>query len=765
MRNLLGRIIRRNGCIRATAARPRSMGAFPIRRVAEEPDGVIKSGCIYEFGPFRFEPGTRRLLKENTPIALAPKAFDLLQLLIENRDRAMTKSEILAALWPGMHVEDGSLAFQVSVLRKALGPEANTFIETVPRHGYRFNARVMVHPVLETQACSRDEVSHQHPGAGIGSVMPSSSPAGLRMRLSRLFLALVVVGAIPVVLYILPRTGTTAAPARPIPLTSFRGFEVNPALAPDATRVAFAWNGESQDNFDIYVAAIPSGAPLRLTSHVADDVSPAWSPDGRTSAFLRRLNGEKAELMLISAVRGPELKLADVHETPWFAPRKPTTIAWAPDGSWIAVAHVDSGGGREAIYGFSITGEKRRLTFPPPGVRDSMPALSPDGRTLAFCRLLGGFVSDIWLVPLDANLRPSGKERPLTNNKRWSARPVWTPDGRAILHVFGDDASQGREIRKIDVAEPLKSAKIAISDAVSEIALGRHLIYSRYVEDTNIWRAELPKGRAQPVEAELFITSTRMDQTPQYSPDGSKIAFMSARSGSRELWVCNADNTDPVRFTFFNGPLVGHPSWSPDGQRIIFHARLEGPTDLVVVPAAGGAHKRMTVNGWEDHFPSYSRDGRWIFYSSKQSGDLEIWKMPADGGEPVQITHVGRAQNPARAPNEIDLFYHSHRDPGEIWRIPVHGGSPVKIAGPLQRFPVGFTVTSQGLYYGAPPHAGEQRFIRFFSFSNGQDWPVVLAGRPFHSGISVSPDGRYIIFDQYDESGSDLMLVENLQSQ
>ena len=98
-----------------------------------------------------------------------------------------------------------------------------------------------------------------------------------------------------------------------------------------------------------------------------------------------------------------------------------------------------------------------------------------------------------------------------------------------------------------------------------------------------------------------------------------------------------------------------------------------------------------------------------------------------------------------------------------IWSIPIQGGQPVKIAGPTQRFPVGFTVTSEGIYYGAPPHAGEQRFIWFLSFSTGRNNPVVIAKRPFHSGISVSPDSSYIIFDQYDESGSDLMLIENFR--
>ena len=135
--------------------------------------------------------------------------------------------------------------------------------------------------------------------------------------------------------------------------------------------------------------------------------------------------------------------------------------------------------------------------------------------------------------------------------------------------------------------------------------------------------------------------------------------------------------------------------------------------------------------------------------------------MSTEGGDAVQITTSGGAHNPAESPDGKTVFYHLFQDPGEIWRIPVQGGEPVRMAGPTHRFPVGYTVTAEGLYYGAPPHAGEQRFIRFFSFATGQNKPIVAAKWPFHSGMSVSPDSRYIIFDQYDVSGSDLMTIEN----
>ena len=73
------------------------------------------------------------------------------------------------------------------------------------------------------------------------------------------------------------------------PLTSYSGIERQPSFSPDSSQVAFSWDGDKQDNFDIYVKVIGPGAPLRLTTHASPDFSPAWSPDGRQIAFLRAL--------------------------------------------------------------------------------------------------------------------------------------------------------------------------------------------------------------------------------------------------------------------------------------------------------------------------------------------------------------------------------------------------------------------------------------------------------------------------------------------
>src|SRR5262245_22539529 len=98
---------------------------------------------VYEFGPFRLDLKERLLLRENESVSLIPKAFDLLVALVESGGRLVEKDELMRRVWPDSFVEEGNLAQNISLIRKALGEsETAKFIETVPRRGYRFIASV-----------------------------------------------------------------------------------------------------------------------------------------------------------------------------------------------------------------------------------------------------------------------------------------------------------------------------------------------------------------------------------------------------------------------------------------------------------------------------------------------------------------------------------------------------------------------------------------------------------------------------------------------
>ena len=139
---------------------------------------------------------------------------------------------------------------------------------------------------------------------------------------------------------------------------------------------------------------------------------------------------------------------------------------------------------------------------------------------------------------------------------------------------------------------------------------------------------------------------------------------------------------------------------------------------------------------------------------------MEIWRMPAAGGDPVQLTTTGGSV-PAEGVGGT-LFYLS-QDATRLRSMPVNGGVASDVAGPLHPYPTGFAITPGGAYYAAPPHAGDSRFIRFLSFTTAKDRPVTMANHPFYLGMTVSPDEKYILFDQMDEFDHDLMVVSNFR--
>jgi Tol biopolymer transport system component len=160
---------------------------------------------------------------------------------------------------------------------------------------------------------------------------------------------------------------------------------------------------------------------------------------------------------------------------------------------------------------------------------------------------------------------------------------------------------------------------------------GNRLAYVRSVEDSNIWRIPGPKSNTRTVPPEKWIASTEWDGEPQYSPDGKKIVFSSARSGTMELWTCDSHGRKPAQLTSLGSPIAGSPRWSHDSRWIAFDAPKSGNTHVFVISVDGGAPRQLTQGATNNARPSWSSDGKWVYFGSNRSGDWQVWKMPAQG--------------------------------------------------------------------------------------------------------------------------------------
>ena len=550
-----------------------------------------------------------------------------------------------------------------------------------------------------------------------------------------------------------------------VPLTTYPGREFQSAFSADGKQIAFVWGGESEGNADIYVRRIEGGNWVRITNQPGDDVNPVWSPDGGTIAFYRS-SADGDGVFLVPSLGGAERKLVDTWANRFgFGPH--TWLDWSPDGKWLVVSDKSSAAEPFSLFLISSeTGEKQRLTFPPAAVvGDCSPAFSPDSRFVAFVRVSGAVVGEVYRVPV-----AGGEPKQLTFAGSGASTLAWTLDGREI--VFSKRYSGKSYLFRVP-AEGGSSQWLTSTGSDAQFpAFSRHqnrLAWTQNTSNTDIVRLALKSssrsGTAAIKTLSNLIASTAIEVSPRYSPDGRRIVFVSGRSGSDEIWLCGRDGENPIQLTSFRGPLAGSPSWSPDGHQIAFDCRPDGNPDIFIVNSEGGQPRRLTSEPSEDVVPSWSRDGQWVYFTSNRSGGLQIWKMPARGGAPIQITKNGGFE-PQESPDGQWLYFTRDRGSSAVWRIPVKGGEETPIFDFREKnYSRSWTVTNEGIYF-VVAESLVQSYIKFANSADGSVRTVASLDGNLHggvSGISISPDGTWLLVPLVTQRGSDLMMIENFR--
>jgi len=709
----------------------------------------VSPGQFYEFGPFRLDPVGGVLLRGGRMVSLPPKVLNTLVVLVENHGRLVEKEKLLRSIWPDTYVDDNSLMHNISVLRRTLGnsPEGRPYIETAPRRGYRFTTAVRI------------------TGAGPATVSPPPQIRLLRRFGPIAVAALCVVVLLPAAVWVELR-GPTALPLKISPLTSYPGTEMFPAFSPDGRQVAFVWNGEKQDQFDIYVKTIGVDPPRRLTSDPEQECHLAWSPDGAWIAFAHCDSGDTSGppgglgLYLIASTGGMKRKIGYLHEG-LNAYGRP--FAWTADSKALVKERVVAGTTSLVVLSIATATEVGEVTRPVPGTRDIEPSLSPDGRTLAFVRQPGPGLSDIYMVNLDPQLAPKGQPKRLTFENDYVANPVWTNDGREVLYTAGYQGARGVwRVSARSGASPKQVPALAQSGLQVALSHDGKLAYTRRYRDYDIWRADLDKGTS-PSPAPL-IASTFSDSEPHYSPDGKRIAFQSNRSGAAEIWLSNADGTGAVQLTSLNAQ-AGSPAWSPDGSQVAFDCKVGDRLDVYVAAIEDKEIRRLTSGPGFHITPAWSHDGQWIYFASARTGRLEVWRLPSTGGDAVQVTKSG-GFFVFESPDGKFLFYAKNgEDPTTLWRKSLETGKEEQIIDSLRYWSY-FTVFDDGIYF-VPARSSKSTFesfeVAFYEFSTGHVRTLAEIAKWPGVGFSVAPDRRSVLFAPSETHGADLMLIENFR--
>ena len=533
----------------------------------------------------------------------------------------------------------------------------------------------------------------------------SDAPPGEARRLARgkaihlsFVIAIVIAAAGGGWLYAV-RDKREQSPSVPVPLTTYPGRELSPALSPDGDQIAFAWNGDQPHNFDIYVKQLGTYTAHRLSSHPNPEYSPAWSPDGRRIAFLRDLEDDRAAIIVIPSQGGPETQLTETYATPRLfgsgGELPLNSLSWSPDGKWLAISDRDSANEPFNIYVVSIdSGRRQKLTSAPPtALGDFSAVFSPDGFRIAFSRSTVVLVNEIYVVSLSTGMKIKEEPRRLTSDGQWNIGPAWTSDGTRLVYSQGSSyySSQLFQIAVAGHSMPQRLGFIGENGSTPSVARsGNRLAYVRTSLDCDLYGLPLV-GTARQSPAAPVVRATSVEGNGDYSPDGRRIAYFSTRSGYGEIWISRSDGSDPSQLTFFRELGAGTPRWSPDGKQIVFDSRSDGAGDIWVMNVEPRSPaRRVTTHAASDLVPSWSRDGKWIYFASNRTGQFQVWKIPATGGTEIQVTRYGGSYA-IESPDESTLFYAKSpvksSSPGpSLWTVPVSGGEETKVLEALQNW-------------------------------------------------------------------------------
>jgi Tol biopolymer transport system component len=541
------------------------------------------------------------------------------------------------------------------------------------------------------------------------------------------------------------RSGEGNSPIQRIrPLTSLADETSEPSFSPDGNYVAFRREGSKVEDSGIVVKSIESDQLLPLTRNT-HDCCPVWSPDGRSIAFSRFSNKEFG-IYTISSEGGRErrLDIGDLH------PRR-GELAWSPDGKTLAF------GGADSIFLLGLEDSTvHRLTQSPPLSDDWGPAFSSDGQKVLFVRSREtGFPEEIMAVAATG-----GEATRITSeHAKILGPPQWSVDGQSV--IFASDRGSHPALWRIPA--DASYAPVEINDSGWYPAVSRRgfrLAYQRITRNLNIWQMELS---SQTREQHILIPSTsETDQGPgpQFSPDGKKLAYMSDRSGTMEIWVSERDGSNAFQLTAIGS--AGTPRWSPDGQAIAFDARDRRGSAIYSVSVQGGTPRMLVADDSDNVCPSWSRDGQWIYFASHKSGEWQVSKIAASGGAPVPITVQGGHAPFASLDGKYIYYAKTPYANPEIWQVPVEGGTE-KLLSPLVRPATwaSWSVVDQGILFAGPSGKGKP-VLGFFDFAKRRVENLgYLNTVPFWLG--TTRDGKTAVFDQPGWEQAQIMLIENFR--
>lgn len=623
------------------------------------------------FGDFSIDLRQRILLNKGRHVSLAPKAFEVLLVLIENRDRIVSKEELMERVWPDAFVEEINVAKNISLLRKILASgngengngkaegENGQYIVTVSKRGYRF-----VHEVQET-AVNPPIVIRQMPqvraAAPPQSTVPSAvidtsaenavsslpeliTPAPQVLPTQKSFAVRrwpYLVGLAVAVIVIISIGFAFHQGSNQFNPTKIKNkvvaswndsvgadlFQLNASA--DSKFVAYSKSEGGQAN--IYVQQMVDNESRPITKDESPEYNPIWSPDGRHIAYLSARGGYK-EIWITSLFAGTGEKVFSFNHDYM------RLLSWSKDGTKIFYSTVHE----VWVLDLGSRQTKSVMNF---GGTNSIKhdfSLSPDEKFIAYVETINKSAR-IFIVSLDG-----GEPRQITKESDQNVSPIWLADSKRILYSSNQGNSYQLCIAYLDGRPPTQ----LISNYENTVPLhasadGRSIFYQLQREEADVYHLNLETGRETQITSDAFL-----EVLPELSLDGKTIALQHADNGGPILQGSILLRHSEAKSATIKRIEKGYDARrSPKSEYLAFLRDAGGISNLWVMKN-GGAEQQLTqtalaVNGistnpydWAQPYNyTWSPTEDLLTFSAKIPDVFNIWGFSADGSVKTKLSN------------------------------------------------------------------------------------------------------------------------------
>jgi Tol biopolymer transport system component/DNA-binding winged helix-turn-helix (wHTH) protein len=685
------------------------------------------------FGEFTVDRDQKVLLRNDSPLPLAPKVFDTLLILVDNSGRIVEKEELMNRLWPDSFVEESNLTFNIQQLRKALGDNARQprFIETVARRGYRF--------IAEVQENSQTPIAAETESREIGSIYPPATAGGSdkaprRSYLSIAALAVLVVGSIAIVWWFAQRRHAASVSSAPILSTPFKsekfatGGTVRAVITPDGKYVAYT--NETGRKESVWLRQLETSENIQIVPPVDEQyLGLAISHDGNSLYFVRKTltDPPTSATYRVMTFGGIPKKIAEHTEG---------AVSVSPDDKQVSFMRCNY---RDddfcSLHVIDADGKNERtlITRQRP-IRLAGAQFSPDGKSIAFASgqsWNGG--SDFRLMQIDL---ASGAETEISRKTFFEITSLkWLPDGSGLF--LAAKSLDGR-LRIWHVSGASGEARALTKDATDYISLSLDQAADKMIATHLSNTYHLYLARMDDVGNPKNLTTARTGVA--FAPDG-KIVY---EGNDGDIWTINRDGGEQRQLTNNSFSDV-YPRGSPDGHYIFFTSNRSGSTQVWRMNVDGSNQIQLTKS--EGGYVKFvTPDGKWVYFESGLHQTL--WRISTDGGEEIQISTPGRAFSPD---GKFIAYFFRDRESGNRVKLAIMSLEDWKV---LKTFtvagdrssPVGVAWANDNKSFYYITANGPKNSLWLQSLDGDQPHLIGDLGNEEIAHFDLSPDGKELAF-------------------